>query len=71
MDPEDPRFSMYGIPSNLQQTNELQAIAEEEEEIKEGEENILVRPNKKMLTTPLIEGEGSKRNETPNNEDNF
>ena len=41
IDPEDPRFSMFGIPSNIQQTNELQAITEEEEELKEGEENLL------------------------------
>jgi len=33
---DDPRFSMFGVPSNMQQTNELQAIVEVDEEIKEG-----------------------------------
>jgi hypothetical protein len=68
---DDPRFSMFGVPSNMQQTNELQAIVEVDEEIKEGENNLLVRRNSKMLSTPLLEGEGPKRNETPSNEENF
>ena len=68
---DDPRFSMFGIPSNMQQTNELQAIAEEDEEVKEGEENLLVRKNSQMLTSPLLEGEGPKRNEFAHQEENF